>query len=141
QLVRVYELVDALIDREETADREEDDAHHEGVDVTLASVAERMLAVGFASRHAAAHVQQDLVARVGQRVNRLREKGGRPRQQPADELGEGDPHVRDERREYGLAAPMCTHATECKGRRYRGRYGPPTSRNRVRRSRIHGGCD
>ena len=48
--VRVGELVDALVEREDAADREQDDRDDEGVDETLAPVAERMHLVGLALR-------------------------------------------------------------------------------------------
>ncbi|MBG9885460.1 hypothetical protein ABE10_02430, partial [Bacillus toyonensis] len=68
ELVRVGQLLDAFVDREETADGEEDDRDDEGVDVPLASVPERVLAIGVAAGLAPAEHQQQLVARVGDRV-------------------------------------------------------------------------
>ena len=76
ELVRMGELLDALVDREETTDGEQDDRHDERVDVALAAVPERMLGVGLASRHPSAQQQQELVARVGERVDGLGEHRG-----------------------------------------------------------------
>ena len=111
------QLVDALVDREEAADREQDDRHDERVDVALAAVAERVLAVGRFLRLAAAEQQQQLVAGVGEGVDALGEHRGRAREEPRDELGQGDAHVRQERRDDRLAAAGCTHATSLRIRR------------------------
>ncbi len=109
ELVRVGELVDALVDREQAADREQDDRDDERVDVALAAVAERVLLVGCAPRPATAEQQQQLVARVGDRVDRLGEHRGRARDEPRDELRQRDAHVREERRDDRLVAARCTH--------------------------------
>ena len=46
ELVRVDDLLDALVDREQTADREQDDRDDERVDVAFPAVAERVILVG-----------------------------------------------------------------------------------------------
>lgn len=72
-LVRVLDLLVALVDGEHAADREEDDGDQEGVDVALAAVPEGVLRGGLALGLLAADQQQELVSGVGEGVHALGE--------------------------------------------------------------------
>ncbi len=73
-LVRVADLLDALVQGEQPAHAEQDEGDDERPEVALAPVAEGMLAVGGALGPLAAEQQQCLVAGVGNRVHRLGEQ-------------------------------------------------------------------
>lgn len=103
-LVRVLDLLVALVDREHAADREEDDGDEERVDVALAPVAEGVLRSGFALRLLAAEQQESLVARVGERVDALREHRRRTTEEERYEFGHGDREVGDECRHDRLGS-------------------------------------
>ncbi|MDH6550867.1 hypothetical protein M2162_004964 [Streptomyces sp. SAI-041] len=85
-LVRVLDLLVALVDGEHAADREEHDGHQEGVDVALAAVAEGVLRGGLALGLLAAEEQQELVSGVGERVHALGEHRGRAAERERHEL-------------------------------------------------------
>ena len=80
-LVRVLDLLVALVDGEHAADREQDDGDEEGVDVALAAVAEGVLRGRLALGLLAAEQQQALVAGVGERVHALGEHRRRAAEQ------------------------------------------------------------
>ena len=67
----------ALADREHAAAEEQQLRDDERVEVQRAAVAERMLRVGRPARAASADEQQELVAAVGERVQRFREHRAR----------------------------------------------------------------
>jgi hypothetical protein len=67
------QLVGALIEREHRTEAEQQQRHHEGVEVAVATVAERMLCGGFPLGALAAEQQQPLVGGVGYRVHCLGE--------------------------------------------------------------------
>ena len=71
--MRVRPLVQRLVQGEQAADAEQHDRHDEGVNIALATVAERMLGCRRALGSIAAEQQERLVAGVGQRMHRLRE--------------------------------------------------------------------
>ncbi len=73
-LVRVAHLLDALVEGEQAAHREQHEGDDERPEVALAAVAERVLAVGGLARPLAAEQQQRLVAGVGERVDGLGEQ-------------------------------------------------------------------
>ncbi len=106
----MLELVDALIQGEDAADAEQDDRHHEGVDVALPAVAERVLGVCFLLGNGPAAKQQDLIAGVRKRVHTLAQHGTRTRDAPRDEFGNRDPEVRRHRRNNRFGAALCAHA-------------------------------
>ena len=110
--VRVGQLLDALVQREDPADREQDDRDDEREDIALAAVAERVLRVGGPARPAAAEQQQELVARVGDRVHGLGEHGARAGEHERDELGDRDTGVREEGGDDRLRAAGCTHESQ-----------------------------
>src|SRR5579863_9059843 len=72
-IVAMQDLVNALLDREISAEREDAQRDHEGPEIGLGSVAEGMLAIGRPLRAAHADEQEDLVAGVGRRVTGLGE--------------------------------------------------------------------
>ena len=78
-LVRVAQLRDALVEREQAAHREQHEGDDERPEVALAPVAERVLGVGLAPGPPAAEQQQRLVAGVGERVDGLGQQAGRRR--------------------------------------------------------------
>jgi hypothetical protein len=104
EFVRIQDLLDALVDREQAADGEQDDGHQERVDVALSAVAEGVRRVRPLLRLPAPEEQKQLVAAVCHRVDGLGEHGRRPGERPGDELRQRDPHVRKERRDDRLAA-------------------------------------
>jgi hypothetical protein len=116
--VRLAQLLDALVEREDAADAEQDDRDDEGVDVALAAVAEGVLGVGGLAGLLAAEQQQQLVARVGQGVHALGQHRRRPGEEPGDELRHRDPEVGAERREDRLVAAGRAHVEvpSCLGR-------------------------
>lgn len=95
-LVRVLDLLVALVDREHAADREEDDRDEEGVDVLLAAVAEGVLRGRLALGLLAAEEQQALVPRVGERVHGFGEHRRRTTEEERHELRYRDRKVRGE---------------------------------------------
>ncbi len=103
----VGELVVRLVEGEEPTEAEQHDRDDEGVDVPLAPVAEGVLGVGLAARTLATDEQQRLVARVCERVDRLREHRGGVRQQVRDELRDRDTEVRGQSRDDRLGTTVC----------------------------------
>ena len=97
--------------------REENDRDDERVDVSFAAVAERMSGLSALRWPClpSAEQQQQLVAAVGDRVDRLGEHRCGSGQRPRDELCERDAHVRQKRRDDGPAAARCTHGIEFMG--------------------------
>ena len=87
------QLLDALVEGEHRAEREQQQRDDERVEVAVAPVAERVLGGGGALGPLAAEQQQPLVGRVGDRVHRLREHRRRARDQVADELRDRDTGV------------------------------------------------
>ena len=73
ELVRVDELLDALVQREHRAEREQHERDDERPEVALGAEAERVLRGGRLAAALAAEEQQALVAGVGDRVDRLGE--------------------------------------------------------------------
>jgi hypothetical protein len=84
-LVRVGDLVVALVDREQPADREEHDRDDEGPEVPQASVAELVQRGGIAPRAPASQHQQALVRGVGDGVDRLGQQRRGARDEEPDE--------------------------------------------------------
>ena len=113
-LVRVAELVDALVEREQAAHAEQHQRHHERPEVALGAVAERVRVVGGTLAAATAEHEQALVAGVGEAVPGFGQQAGRTGEEEADELGDGDAEVREERGDDGLAAAVLHsgHTTE-----------------------------
>ena len=91
--------------------REQDDRDDERGHEPLAAVAERVLAVRASLRLASAEHEQQLVAGVGDRVDRLGEHRRGSGEQPGDDLRERDAQIREERRQDRLIATGCTHAS------------------------------
>ena len=116
-LVRVADLLDALVEGEQAAHREQHEGDDEGPEVALAAVAERVLAVGGLARPLAAEQQQRLVAGVGERVDGLGEQARRRRDQEADELGDGDAEVGEEARTGRLCGCLRSRAQVATRRR------------------------
>ena len=73
-LVRVAQLLDALVEGEQAAHREQHEGDDERPEVALAPVAERVGGVGGLGRPLAAEQQQQLVAGVGEGVAGLGEQ-------------------------------------------------------------------
>ena len=86
--------------------------HDERPDVSLAAVPERMLGRRLLLREPAAQQQQQLVAGVGDRVDGLRQHRRGAREEPGDELRDGDAGVREERRDDCLRTVGCAHGGE-----------------------------
>jgi hypothetical protein len=74
-LVRVQQLLDALVQRKQPTEGEQDQRHEEAVDVTVPTVTERVLLGGGTSGPLATEQQQALVAGVDQRVDTFGEHG------------------------------------------------------------------
>ena len=94
---RRAQLRDALVDREHAAAEEQQQRDDERVEVQRAAVAERVRRVGGAPGLAHAAQQEQLVAAVRARVQRLREHRARAADRRRDALGHRDQHVDDER--------------------------------------------
>jgi hypothetical protein len=94
QGLRVLPLVPALVEREQAADQEQDDRDDEPVDVPPTAVAEVVLVVGALLRPLVADQEQDLVAGVGDGVDRLGQHRRRARERERHELRDRDPQVR-----------------------------------------------
>ena len=105
-LVRIAELLDALVQGEHAAHREQHHRHRERPEVSLSPVAERVLRCCRLAGTLAAEEQQQLVAGVGSRVDRLGQQARRPGDQETDELADRNPQVGEERREDRLAAAV-----------------------------------
>ena len=142
QLVRVDQLLHALVHREHAADGEQDDRDDERVHEPFAAVAEGMCAVRAPPRLAPAAHEQQLVAGVGDRVDRLGEHRCGSGEQPRDDLRERDPQVRQQRRQDRPIATGCTHATSlCRTDSVVWRHGRCSPLCRVPRCRFHGRGD
>ncbi|GAA2928524.1 hypothetical protein GCM10020221_25540 [Streptomyces thioluteus] len=105
QLVRLADLLVALVEREDAADGEQDDGDEEAVDVALATVAEGVLLARRPPGLLPAEQQQRLVAGVGDRVHALGEHRRRPAESEGDELRHGDGQVGPQRGDDGLGPP------------------------------------
>ncbi len=92
----VAHLLDALEEREQPAQAEQDERHDEAPEVALAAVSEGMFGRGLSAGPAAAEQQQALVARVGEGVGGLCQQTGRPGDEESHELGDGDAQVGQE---------------------------------------------
>ena len=113
-LVRMAQLLDAFVEREQPTTREEHDRHHESPEVALACVPERMTLGRGAFRSAGTEEQEALVSGVGHRVDRLGHERGRAGDREADELGDCDPEVGRQRRQDCLPLPaVCSPAIWC----------------------------
>ena len=99
-VLRVDDLVDALVHREHRAHGEQHHGDHERVEVPLPAEPERVLLGLLALRPAAAEQQQRLVAAVGQRVHRLGQHRGRAGDGERDQLDHRDAQVRAERGQH-----------------------------------------
>ena len=108
-LVGVAQLLDALVEGEQPAHREQHEGDDERPEVALAPVAERVVGVGGLGGPLAAEEQEQLVAGVGEGVDRLGEQPGRAGDQEADELGDGDAEVGEERGEDRPPAAVIVH--------------------------------
>ena len=116
-VVGVADLGDALVDGEGTTEAEQHEGDDEGPEVALAAVAERVRRVGRPPGSLAAEQQQALVPGVGDRVDGLREHRGRAGDDEADELGDGDAGVRQQRGDDRLrAVSASSHAGQGRGR-------------------------
>ena len=107
--LRVRDLVVGLVEREQATDAEQHDRHDERVDVAVPAVAEGVFRGGLALRPLAAEQQQRLVARVGDRVDRLGQHRRGAGQDPGDELGDRDAQVRQQGRDDRPGAASGTH--------------------------------
>lgn len=103
-LVRVLDLLVALVEGEHAADREQDDRDEEGVDVTLAAVPEGVLGGRLALGPLAADEKQALVTGVGEGVHRLGEHRRRAAEEERHEFRYRDREVGDECRHDRLGA-------------------------------------
>ena len=110
-LVRVAQLLDALVERERAADGEQHDGDDERPEVALASVAEGMEWGRGALRAGTAEDQEELVAGVGDGVDGLGEQRRRAGDEEADELRDRDPEVRQEGGDDRLAAAVLHRLT------------------------------
>ncbi len=109
EVVRVPDLLDALVHREQPAGREQHQRDQEGEHVPVAAVAERMLGRGPPPRRAGPDQQQALVAGVDDRVHPFGQHRGRAGDRERDELDHGDAEVGPERGQDGLRAAGRTH--------------------------------
>jgi hypothetical protein len=94
QGMRVPELLNALVDREEAAGGEENQGHHERPEEPLAPVAEGVIGRGPFGRLPGSEHQESLIGGVGQGMERLGQERGGSGDQKAHELTGGDPQVR-----------------------------------------------
>ena len=101
---RVQEVVDAVEDGEGAADAEEQQRDDERPEVALARPAEGEALVRGLDRQVHADEEERLVARVGERVHGLGERGRRVGEERRRELARGDGDVAGERGEDDLAA-------------------------------------
>ena len=114
---RVLPFVEGLVQGEQATDAEQDDRDDEGVDVAVATVAERVLGGGRPAGPPSPDEQQQLVERVSDRVDRLGQHRGEPGEGERDELGQRDPEVRKERGDDGRGPTFGGHGrhpTECR---------------------------
>ena len=93
----VHDVLDAVVDRERAADREEHQRDDERPEVLLARAAEGKAIVGGARREAHADEEEALVAGVGDAVHGLGERRRRARHERRAELARRDRHVAGER--------------------------------------------
>ena len=95
----VENVLRAVEDRERAAEREEHQRDDERPEVLFTRAAERVLRVRRLQREPHADQQQALIARVGDGVDRLGERGGRAGHVGGTELAERDRDVSRERRD------------------------------------------
>ena len=105
-LVRVAQLLDALVEGEQAAHAEQHEGHDEGPEVALPAVAEGVLGRGRLAGPVAAEEQQQPGCRCRPASGSPRPAGRRPGDEEPDELGDGDAEVGEERGEDRLAAAL-----------------------------------
>ena len=104
--VGMRELLDSLVQGEESTHGKENESDDEGPEVSLSSVTELELAIGPLFGALRAENEQCLVAGVGQRVAGFGEKSGGTCQSEADELRDSDTQVGEERRNDRFSASI-----------------------------------
>src|SRR5439155_24885657 len=132
EVVRVPDLLDALIEREQPARGEQHQGNEETEDVTLAAVAERVLRGGAPARRAGTEEQQTLVAGVHDGVHALGKHRRRSGDRERDELDERNAEIRPERGNY---RPGATARAQCTDP---GRHARPPSADLRRASPPNG---
>ena len=105
-VVRMPELQDPLVQREQTTHREQYECDGERPEVALTAVPVRVHRRLVALRAVAAEEQESLISRVGERVHALGEHARGAGEGEADELGDRDSEVGEKRRQDGLAASV-----------------------------------
>ena len=113
--LRVLELVERLVEGEQTTDGEQHDRDHERPEVALPAVPEGVQRRGLLARATPTKQQQRLVARVGDRVDRLRQHRAGPGQQVRDELRDRDAEVRGQRRDDRPGSALSRHPSSVVG--------------------------
>jgi len=108
-VLRVLDLVEALVQGEHPAEQEDDDRDEERVQVAVAAVAERVRRTGRAGGLAAADQQQDLVGRVGGGVHALGQHRAGAGEGERDELAGRDPQVGAQGSQDRLVAAAAAH--------------------------------
>ncbi len=108
RLVRMAHLLDALEQGEQAAHAEQDQGDDECPEVALAAVPEGMLAVGGPLGAAPTEQQKALVAGIGNGVDALGEQACGAGDEEADELGEGDAGVCQQRGDDRFLLPSVT---------------------------------
>ena len=109
ELVRVADLFDPIEQGERRPEGEQDQGHHEGPEVPLPAVAERVLRGRWPFRGPVAPEEQGLIGGVGDRVDGLGEHRGRARDREPDELCDGDSQVGEERRDDRFGSTSGCH--------------------------------
>ena len=99
-LVRVAQLLDALVEGEQAAHREQHEGDDEGPEVALAAVAERMVGVGgLASARLPPSSSSAWLPVSASEWTASASRLGRAGDEEPDELGDGDAEVGEERGE------------------------------------------
>jgi hypothetical protein len=91
------ELLDPLVDREQTTHAEQHERDDERPEIATVRVAERVLGIGGLLSGPGPVEQQALVPGVRERVDRFSEQRRGTRDDEADELRDTDPEIREER--------------------------------------------
>jgi hypothetical protein len=110
QRFRIFDLVDTLVHGEDTADAEQDDRHHEGIEVALPAESERVLRGRRALGPLPADQQEHLIAGIGERVHRFGQHRGRTGDQVRGELRHRDAEIGQQRGDDRPGAARRTHA-------------------------------